>query len=110
MIVSARTHERMMSAVREELAVVRAKLELLTTENAGLRMQGNLQWTRIAQLEKERAILFREVTHLPIPVPEIINTPVPSSADHILDANRGIFDHIESADERAFQGERIPTS
>jgi len=38
---------------------------------------------RVNQLEKERAILFREVTQLPIPVPEIVTNPIRTSADHI---------------------------
>lgn len=108
MFVSARTHEREMATLRQELAVERAKLKMLETENAGLKTMTNLQWVRITQLEKERAILFREVTQLPIPVPEIISAPVRSSADHILSGS--MFDHIEDAEERADRGERVPTS
>jgi len=97
MFVSAKVHAALMT----ELAVERTKRELLTTENAGLKMQAKLQWVRIAQLEKERAILFREVTHLPIPVPEISNLPVPTSADHILESFAGLFEHIETPADRA---------
>ncbi len=43
---------------------------------------------RVNQLEKERAILFREVTQLPIPVPELVNNPLRTSADRIAAAQQ----------------------
>ena len=64
----------------------------LTGTNAGLRAQlasaqTTVDWlrTRVNQLEKERAVLLREVTHLNIPIPEIatpgpvMSTAVPAS-------------------------------
>lgn len=111
MFVSDKVH----AAVVKDLAVERGKRELLAIENASLKTQAQLQWVRILQLEKERAILFREVTHLPIPVPEITNLPVQSSADHILREFGGMFDHVETNDERTERerdplGDMVPTS
>lgn len=73
-------------AVREELAAERAT----TLERAHAldfaQAQVEFLMLRVNQLEKERAILFREVTHLPIPVPELVSgNPVRTSADKILD-------------------------
>lgn len=97
MFVYWRTH----AAVVADLEAERAKRELLAIENAGLKSQARMQWVRLIQLEKERAILFRQVTDLPIPVPEILDQPVQTSADHILDSYSGMFEHIETPDERA---------
>lgn len=81
MFVSAKIHAK----VLEDLAVERARRELLSLSEA--RLQTQVEWFihKINQLEKERAILFRQVTHLPIPVPEIVANPVQTSADHIMD-------------------------
>jgi len=65
--------------VREStLITVLVKNAELTGENGGLRAQlasaqTTVDWlrTRVNQLEKERAVLLREVTHLNIPIPEI---------------------------------------
>lgn len=80
MFVSAKVH----IAALEALASERGKRETLSLEVARLATQADWLYVRINQLEKERAILFREVTSLPIPVPEIVTNPVPTSADHIL--------------------------
>ena len=80
MFVTARVH----IATLEALATERAKREVLSVATASLQTQVDWLYLRVNQLEKERAILFRQVTHLPIPVPEIVANPIQTSADHIM--------------------------
>ena len=90
MFVSVKLH----IAALSELAAERAKREVLSHANASLQTQVEWLYLRINQLEKERAILFREVTQLPLPVPEIVANPIPTSADHIMkgDLWKGVDD------------------
>ncbi len=66
--------------------LIAERAEHQATQRALASAETLVEWLklRVNQLEKERAILFREVTQLPIPVPEIVATPLPTSADHIL--------------------------
>lgn len=66
-----------------DLVEERARREELDKRCESLQTTQAWLFIRVNQLEKERAILFREVTHLPIPVPEIIANPVRTSADHV---------------------------
>jgi hypothetical protein len=73
-------------AVREELAAAQA----INAERAHAldfaQAQVEFLMLRVNQLEKERAILFKEVTSLPIPVPEMVyGNPVKTSTDKILE-------------------------
>ncbi len=71
--------------VREELAAARAVLDERAHALDFATAQVEFLMLRVNQLEKERAILFREVTSLPIPVPEIVyGNPLKTSADKIL--------------------------
>ncbi len=90
MLVSAKVHVRAL----EDKAALQARNDELNRRVAAQDVTIGLQWVRITQLEKERAILFRQVTHLPIPVPEIVQSPVRTSADHIAE-NWAAFEHVE---------------
>ena len=81
-------------AVREELAAERATNAERAHALDFAQAQVEFLMLRVNQLEKERAILFRQVTHLPIPVPEIVQSPVRTSADHIAE-NWAAFEHVE---------------
>ena len=94
MLVSSKVHLQALT----ELAAVRARVEELSRRVAAQDATLALQWMRIAQLEKERAILFRQVTQLPIPVPEIVQNPIPTSADHLA----ALFDHVEDEKTPAY--------
>jgi len=72
-------------AVREELAAERATNAERAHALDFAQAHVEFLMLRVNQLEKERAILFREVTHLPIPVPEMVyGNPVKTSTDAIL--------------------------
>lgn len=80
--VSVRVHQ----AVREELAAERAANGERAHALDFAYAQVEFLALRVNQLEKERAILFKEVTHLPIPVPELVyGNPVKTSADRLLE-------------------------
>ena len=81
MLVSATLHNQ----IREELAGERAKREIMSQTCASQQTQIEWLYLRVNQLEKERAILFREVTQLPIPVPEIVANPLRTSADKLME-------------------------
>jgi hypothetical protein len=72
-------------AVREELAAERATNAERAHALDFAQAQVEFLMLRVNQLEKERAILFKEVTSLPIPVPEIVSgNPIATSADRLL--------------------------
>jgi len=80
-VVSVTVHNQ----VREELAAERAVNAERAHALAFATAQNEFLMLRVNQLEKERAILFKEVTSLPIPVPEIVyGNPVKTSTDRIL--------------------------
>ncbi len=89
--VSVKVHNQ----VREELAAERAANVERAHALDFAYAQVEFLTLRVNQLEKERAILFKEVTQLPIPVPEIVyGNPVKTSADRILDKQLAQADKI----------------
>jgi len=68
--------------------------------------QTTIDWlkNRVNQLEKERAILFREVTHLNIPVPEIATAPGRAMSAHVpAPEHLAMPDFEDVGDDRAAQ-------
>jgi len=63
-------------AALQELAVERAKRETLTESLRVLAVQLDFMRLRCNQLERERAILFKHITNLSIPVPEVIASDI----------------------------------
>ena len=72
MFVAAKVHQ----AALETLAAERAKRETLTESLRVIATQLDFMRLRCNQLERERAILFKHITNLAIPVPEVIASDI----------------------------------
>ena len=86
-------------AVVEELSIIRERAIQHVAENA--RLKADVDWlrTRVNQLEKERAILLREVSHLDVPIPSI--EPVRSVMTSPLPAGFQLPSFEDVGDEEA---------
>lgn len=82
-IVSAKIHAKAL----EDLAAERAKREVLSLSAQSL--QAHVDWLclLVNQLEQERAILYRKITHLEIPVPSFAqhSNALPALTEHVRD-------------------------
>jgi len=91
MIVTGTVHQRAL----DELATERGRREELTRRCDVQQTMIEFLITRVNQVEKERAMMFRQLTNIEIPIPSFTSertAPIPSDPLEALSAMASIFE------------------
>lgn len=95
MFVSAKVHQQTVLKLETELAAERARRETLDRVLINHHALVGFLCARVNQLEAERALLFKHVTNIDIPMPQIAAAvPDPRGAAEAVGAATSLFEDM----------------